>query len=230
MARITPAHRMPMPMGGPWKNAPMKRNAAEHGAQRLFEPGREDRREHQQAPHTVDDRRDRSQQLDGNAERPAQPRGRQFSEEQCDAEADRHRDNESNDRRGDRAVDRHQRAEFLAGWIPVGGPQEAQTELLDRRQRGDDQRNDDAAEQQERDDRGEARETAENNIAGATGRFLLRRAAGRARHEGDVGHGNLCTCDHMLHDTTPCNQYYSRPASHEAGRLVATPRERLLGD
>ena len=42
------------------------RDAAEQHAERLFEPLGEDRREDQQTPHAVDDRRDRGEQLDGD--------------------------------------------------------------------------------------------------------------------------------------------------------------------
>ena len=59
--------------------------------------------------------------------------------------ADQHRD-----RRGhERAVDRRQRAEFLGDRVPRSVDEKAEAEMPQRRQRAGDQRNDDAAEDQQ---------------------------------------------------------------------------------
>ena len=70
IARMMPADSMPMPTGGPENSAPSNGTSPNSGLQRLLHVGGQDRPEHQQAPHAVDDRRHRGQQFDGGAQRP----------------------------------------------------------------------------------------------------------------------------------------------------------------
>ena len=65
-----PADSMPMPLGAPWKSGPMIHSVAERARQHRLDVVAEERREHEQAPHAVDDRGNRRQQLDRRAERP----------------------------------------------------------------------------------------------------------------------------------------------------------------
>ena len=71
------------------------------------------RRDDEEAPHAVDDRRHRGEQFHRGADRPAQPGRREFGQVERDAERERHREEQRQDRGDDRAVDRHRRAEHL---------------------------------------------------------------------------------------------------------------------
>ncbi len=111
--RISPAVIMPMPSGGPENRVPIRGMLPNHVDHQGLDVGLHQRREDEQAPHAVDDRRDRRQQLDRRAERALEPAGRELGQEQRDAEADRNGDHHRDQRGHQRAVDRHQRAEFL---------------------------------------------------------------------------------------------------------------------
>ena len=91
------------------------------------------------------------QQFDRGSQRAAQPGRRQFGQEQGNAEADRHGDDQRDDRGHDGAVDGHQRAMNIRGGSHSAA-QKAQSERLDRRRGADRQRDDDAAQQQQRHD------------------------------------------------------------------------------
>ena len=110
--RMIPAVRMPMPLGAPWNSAPITGTLAERGGQQRLHVVAEQRREHEQPPHAVDDRRDRREQLDGRAQRPLQRRRAHLGQEQRDAEAHRHADEQRDERRDQRAVDRREAAEL----------------------------------------------------------------------------------------------------------------------
>ena len=125
----------------PGEQRPQHRHRAERGLQRLLHVSGQDGREHHQAPHAVDDRRNRGQQLDRGAQRALQPPRRQLGQEQRNAETDGHGDDQRDQRRHQRAVDHHQAAELLLHRIPLGCPQERQAELAYRRPGPDDERN-----------------------------------------------------------------------------------------
>ena len=76
-------------------------------------------REHEQAPDAVDDAGNAGQQLDRDADRPAQPHRAQLGEEERDHEPDRHRDQHGDERGDERAVDRREGAELLGHRIPA---------------------------------------------------------------------------------------------------------------
>ena len=139
------------------EHADAQRRAAEQRAQHrpgahvLVHPGvdvvAQQRRQHEQAPHAVDDGRNAGQQFDRRAQRLADPGGGHFGEEQGDAEAHRHRDDHGDGRGDQGAVDGHQRAVLLAHRVPLRGHQEAEAELRERLaaapvhgERGQDQR------------------------------------------------------------------------------------------
>ena len=132
IARMMPADNRPRPTGGPENSAPSSGVLAEHGLQRPLHPGGQDGPEHQQAPHAVDDRRHRGQQLDRGAQRPPQPARRQLGQEQRDAETDRHGDQHRDERTHQRAVDHHQTAVAVLHRVPLRAHQERQPVLLDR--------------------------------------------------------------------------------------------------
>ena len=60
---------------------------------------REEGREHEQAPHAVDDRGDAGEQLDRDADRPAQDARAELDQEDGDAERERQREQQRQDRR-----------------------------------------------------------------------------------------------------------------------------------
>ena len=107
------------------------------------------RREHEQAPDAVDDAGNTGEQLDGDADRAAQPHRAQLGQKHRDEQADRHRDQHGDERGDDRAVDRRDRAEFLGDRIPDFFVEEADAERAQGRQRSPNQRDDDTAEDDE---------------------------------------------------------------------------------
>ena len=66
----------------------------------------QERREHEQTPDAVDDRRNARQQLDGDSDRPPQHLGAELGEEEGDHHADRHRDQEADHAALDRQMHR----------------------------------------------------------------------------------------------------------------------------
>ena len=179
IARITPAHRMPMPIGGPWNSAPttgMSPSTTPSGfSNYVAKIGANTSRPHM--PYTIDGIAASSSIAMPSGRR--SHAGDEFGQEERDAEADRHRDDERNDRGRDRAVDRHERAEMLAGRIPVGGPQKARPNssidgmdaTISETMMPPSSSNVTIA--------ASAREAAEDDVAETAGRRLLRRAAGR---------------------------------------------------
>ena len=128
----------------------------------------QERPQHEEAPHAVDDRRNAGEQLDGDGDRPAQPLRAELGQEDRNAEADRNRDQHGDERRDQGAVDGTERAEHrlrLRGRRPALRPEELEAEGLHRRPRADDQREDDAAENAEDRERGEPRRPIENVVA-----------------------------------------------------------------
>ncbi len=113
----------------------------------------QERREDEQAPEAVDDRRNAGEKLDRRSDRPAQRMRAKLGEEDCNAEADRYRDDHGDDGCNHRAVDRRQRAILAGGGVPDVGEEEAEAERFKRGNRAVDQRRDDTAEEQQNDDR-----------------------------------------------------------------------------
>ena len=87
-----------------------------------------------------------------DADRPAQRIGAEFRQENRDADSDGDADQHGDQRGDDGAVDRSDRAEFLGYRVPALGGEEAKAELSERRQRPEDQRKDDAAENNQDED------------------------------------------------------------------------------
>ena len=108
-----------------------------------------ERREHEQAPDAVDDAGDAGQQLDGDADRPAQHHRAELGQEERDHQADRHGDQHGDGRGDQRAVDRRQRAEALGDRVPRFVEQEGEAEGAERRRGADDQGDDDTAQQRQ---------------------------------------------------------------------------------
>ena len=103
------------------------------------EPGlqvcREDRREHEQSPHPVNDAGDGRQQFDGHADGSLQPAWRELGDHQSDAEAHRNTHQQRDQRSDHCAVERGQRTKLSSDRIPFLAGQELQPEKLQRRPR-----------------------------------------------------------------------------------------------
>ncbi len=106
----------------------------------------------------------RGQQFDRGADRAAQPHRRQFGQVERDAECQRHREDQRQDRGDQRAVDRDGGAEHLLHRVPVGRSDEAEAELAKRRQSADQQRQDQAAQQDQHEHAGEPGQECEDRI------------------------------------------------------------------
>jgi hypothetical protein len=104
---------------------------------------------HEQAPDAVDDAGNSRQQLDGYADRTAQPLRAQLAQEQRDQHAHRHGDQHGDQRRDKRAVDRRQCPETLRHRVPVLIDQKRRTEGPQGRQTAERQGNDDTPEQRQ---------------------------------------------------------------------------------
>ena len=109
--RTIEAVRSPMPIGGPVKTAPISGSDPRCSLSHGFDMGGHERREHEQAPHAVDDAGDGGEQLDRHADGSANPARRNVGQEQGDADADRDREQERKKGGDERSVDRHERAE-----------------------------------------------------------------------------------------------------------------------
>ena len=136
-ARMKPAVRMPSPSGGPANSAPTIGDLAEVvSTSSGCTVDLQHRRQNEQAPDAVDDARDRGQQLDQGADRPAQPGRAQLGQEHGDRRAPTGTRDHHGDQRGDkRTVDRRQRAEELLDRVPWLAPQKPEAEGLEGRQR-----------------------------------------------------------------------------------------------
>src|SRR5581483_2197698 len=154
-------------VGRPGEHPGQYRHAGEQLDQQRLDVFLQERRQHEQAPDAVDDAGDAGEQLDRGADRALQPARAQLGDEDGDAHADRDAD-EHGDQGGDHgAVDRRQRAEFLGDRVPSLGDEEAEAESLEGGQRTVDQRNDDAAEQQQHGEGGGAGGVAQHRIPDA---------------------------------------------------------------
>ncbi len=100
----------------------------------------EERRQHEQAPDAVDDRRNAGQEFDCDTDGTAQVLRAKFGEENRDPKSNRNRDQHGNDRSDDSAVNRRERPETLLHRVPFFGPDEADAEVIERGQRTFDQR------------------------------------------------------------------------------------------
>ena len=143
----------------------MHRNFAQRGDQERLERLLEERGEHEQAPDAVDDARDAGEQLDGDADRAAQPLRAKLGQEHRDHQTDRHRDQHRDQRGDERAVDRSERAEVLGDRIPALADQEPRAEFAERGPRADNERYNYATQQQQHEYRGRAGQVPEGAIA-----------------------------------------------------------------
>ena len=163
-----------------------QRHVAERvGQHRLHVLGHE-RHDDEEAPHAVDDRRHRRQQLDRGADRPAQPVRRHLGQVERNPEGQRHRHDQGDDGGDDGAEHRHPGAEDVLHRIPVGIDQEEEAEGAEARQPADEQRDDDGAEQHQHEQPGGKRETPEDAVAHRGGV----RATARGGRGGGRGGGN----------------------------------------
>ena len=128
IARIKPGRQHADAVGRAGEQRRQHRDIAEGRDQERLHVLLQERREHEQAPDAVDDARNAGEQLDRDADRPAQPHRAQFGQEDRDQQADRHRDQHRDQRGDERAVDRRQRAELLGHRIPALADQEAEAE------------------------------------------------------------------------------------------------------
>src|SRR5262249_41596356 len=125
------------------------RDVAEQADQEWLQRLLQERREHEQAPDAIDDARNAGQELDRDADRPAQELRAQFGQKYRDQQPDRNRDQHGNERSDEGAVDRRERTELFGHGIPALLDQEIEAERLQRRPRSDDQRENHAAEEAE---------------------------------------------------------------------------------
>ena len=143
------------------------RHAVEQADHERLKTIGQERAEHEEAPHAVDDRRDAGEQFHRDADRAAQPLRTKLGQEDRNAETDRNRDHHRDEGGDQRAVDRtkctqHRR---IVGRRPARGEQEGEAILLHRRPGADDQRNDDAAENEQDRNRAGAGDPVEGNVA-----------------------------------------------------------------
>ena len=122
------------------------------------------RRDDEEAPHAVDDRGNRGEQLDRGADRTAQPDRREFGEVERDAEGHRHGEDQRQDGGDDGAVDRHRGAEHFLDGVPGGGNQEQRAELAECGEPAQEQHDDDGAEQNQDECAGEACDAGEDGV------------------------------------------------------------------
>ena len=123
--RMMPADSMPMPLGAPGTAARGSTGRRRPGVSDRLDVVAEQRREHEQAPHAVDDRRNRREQLDRGAERPLAATAGHISVRNSAMPKLTGTPISERDRRGDqRAVDRRQRAEVARDRIPDVGDEE----------------------------------------------------------------------------------------------------------
>ena len=125
------------------------------------------RRKHEQAPDAIDDAGNAGQQFDGNANRPPQPLRAQFGEKEGDHQANRYGDQHGDERGNQRAVYRGQRTILVRHRVPALADKKAEAECPECGQRTADQRDDDAAQQQQYANRGGTGQIAEYVIAQA---------------------------------------------------------------
>ena len=133
---------------------------------RLERVGQE-RAQHEEAPHAVDDRGDAGEQFDGQADRTAQPERTDLGQEHRDAETDGNGDHHRDHGGDQRAVDRTERAEHrrIGRRRPALRPQEGEAVFPHRGPGADDQREDDAAEDEQNRDRAGAGDPVEGDVA-----------------------------------------------------------------
>ena len=118
-ASTSAAVKMPVPNGGPANRSSstgMPSNAVD---QRWLDVLRHERNDDEEAPHAVDDRGNRGEQLDPRCRPGGAATRRQLGQIERDAESQRHRQDQRQHRGHQRAVDRHRGAEDLLHRIPV---------------------------------------------------------------------------------------------------------------
>ena len=142
-------------------------NAVEHADHERLERVGQERPQHEEAPHAVDDRGNAGEQFDRKPDRTAQPDRADLGEENRNAEADGNGDHHRDHGGDQRAVDRAERAQHrrIGRRRPALRPQEGGAVFTDGGPGADDQRKDDAAEDEENRDRAGARDPVEGDVA-----------------------------------------------------------------
>ncbi len=125
------AVRMPTPMGGPENQPPITGTSPSKRLQRRLNILGKQRRKHEQAPDTVNNRGNARQQFDRSAQRAAQPYRTGLGQKQGNPETDRYCDQQCQHRGHHRAVDGRQRTILVVRHAPDIGPQKRQAECLD---------------------------------------------------------------------------------------------------
>ena len=151
------------------KQRPQHGHVAKPALQRALHISGQQRGKHQQAPHTVHNRRNGGQQFNGDPQRAAQPARREFGQKQGNPEADRHRNQQCNERGHQRAVDHDQTAVSVLNRIPFGAPEEADAVLFDGGPSALHQRDHDGRQQHQRQYRRATCQTGKNLVGQAAG-------------------------------------------------------------
>ena len=147
-------------IGRPGEQRGQHRNIGECADQRGLHGSLQEGREDEEAPDAVDDRRDPGQKLDRDADRAAQPMRAKFSQENRDANPDRHGEDHGDRGCRQRAVNGRESAEFLGDRIPGLRRKKSESESPEGGERAYRQSGDDAAKDQQHRDRGGERRQA----------------------------------------------------------------------
>ena len=105
------------------------------------------RHDDEKAPHAVNNRWHGSEQFNSRAERRTQPVRRKLGQEESASESEGDGDEQCDDGRDQRAIDRHKRPIIFLHRVPIGFKDEAKTEMPERRQATDEERDDNRAQQ-----------------------------------------------------------------------------------
>ena len=172
---MKPAVKTSVPYAGPAKMMFSAGIGPVHLDDGGLDVGLQQRLENEEAPDAVDDRGDAGEQLDGDADRLAQPRRAKLRLRKMAMPSPTGMAIIERDRGGDqRAVDCGPCAVDVVDRVPVGVDEEVEAERLEGGQRAPDQRADDAAEQQQHQQRRAEREDVEDVVAGLEARERVR--------------------------------------------------------
>ena len=151
----------------PGENRSENRDAVEQSNHERLKRVGQERAEHEEPPHAVDDRGNAREQFDGNADRTTQPLRTKLGEEDRDAQPDRDGDQHRDDGGNQRAVDRTERTEHrrIGRRRPALCQQECEAVLPHRRPCARDQRENDAAEDEQHRDRTGAGDPVKCDVA-----------------------------------------------------------------
>ena len=180
----------------------------------------EQRRKHKQTKHAVDDGRHGRQQLHRRAERAAQPYGAGFCQKECNAKCQRHGNQQCYAGAGEGADDGDRRTEFFIDDVPLSAPDELDAKLVESWPRVNEQRDDDAQQRHQHQQRQALGQPMENDVLqplplgnrhhGRCGGVRRLDGHGLRTHGGSHAH-----VDSHLASGDPTNQ---RPSARPAGR------------